>query len=517
MSAGKKKNMITSNQVIQRNFRKLGIIITYISLLSSIVALFFDTWVFPIDVLFVNLMNAVCFFIELILLVYLLRTNAYQIVFLISAYIVSINIYITAHFNFPATDIPIEGAQYAIVLLIYVFAASLVGKKNHTVILSLFYIVNLTVQYFDGIVKIDQLILSGLTIIPFVLVVYYVFYLLEKSFRENDRIHQTIMEQNRELTVLQSFKDDLTHMIAHDLKNALNTIINISASESRDAQKRIYEIGTFSLRLTTNMLDVKRMREADMKPDLKPHSLHNIVSIAVNKLSFWTKQRNIAVRLSFEHDVLVNTDVDLTVRILINLLDNALKASENNETIIVKWRIEQQKLIVSVCDNGHGFSVEQLQSLFTKFETVAGLKAKNMLSTGLGLAFCKLAVEKLNGKIWVEKTGAQGTEICLTLPYIASQTVNKRVQEGTHNQILSKADKQQLQAAAKKMLQLKYYQTKAIFEVLNDISPTGDAQNQWIEQVKNSVFTGNENQYKFMVNQIFSHESKGDTNIVSCG
>ena len=102
---------------------------------------------------------------------------------------------------------------------------------------------------------------------------------------------------------------------------------------------------------------------------------------------------------------------------LINLLGNAIEFSPKNGTITVTAAPNGQMLVIRICDEGPGIPLEWEKHVFRKFEQLTARQAGAATGTGLGLAFCKLAVEAQNGAIWLENsTHERGTIICFSLP-----------------------------------------------------------------------------------------------------
>jgi signal transduction histidine kinase len=107
-------------------------------------------------------------------------------------------------------------------------------------------------------------------------------------------------------------------------------------------------------------------------------------------------------------------DRTLLSRVLQNLIDNAIKFAPQGSNIVIQARVDQppQSILVSVHDEGPGIPPELRSQLFQKF--VAGSSPRG--GTGLGLAFCKLAVEAHRGEIWVESESDQGTTFVFRIP-----------------------------------------------------------------------------------------------------
>jgi signal transduction histidine kinase len=112
----------------------------------------------------------------------------------------------------------------------------------------------------------------------------------------------------------------------------------------------------------------------------------------------------------------VFADPELIERVLQNLVSNALKFTPSGGEISVRATADasRQMLIVEVKDTGPGISADIREQLFEKF--VTGLHAEK--GSGLGLAFCRMAVEEHGGKIWVESDSGEGATFYFTLPFV---------------------------------------------------------------------------------------------------
>jgi signal transduction histidine kinase len=108
-------------------------------------------------------------------------------------------------------------------------------------------------------------------------------------------------------------------------------------------------------------------------------------------------------------------DVDMIRRVLINLLENAIKYTRGGDQITVKAASEDGEVVVSVADSGPGIPAEDLDKIFDKFTRVTSDDRPKGL--GLGLAFCRMAVEAHGGKIWVESEEGKGSTFFFTLPH----------------------------------------------------------------------------------------------------
>jgi signal transduction histidine kinase len=118
---------------------------------------------------------------------------------------------------------------------------------------------------------------------------------------------------------------------------------------------------------------------------------------------------------------MVCTDFELTMRVLVNLLSNAIKFSSPESVVTVRVTSSDTAMLTfSVIDQGRGIPKEWGDRVFDKFTQVeADRKRGPVVGSGLGLTFCRLAVESLGGHIWLESKVEKGTTIAFTLPTCA--------------------------------------------------------------------------------------------------
>ena len=237
----------------------------------------------------------------------------------------------------------------------------------------------------------------------------------------------------------ESMRDSLTAMLVHDLRTPLTAILG-SLEMLRSGQvggldqlqQEIVEIGTRSshrlLALINDLLDVNKM--ASGKMTLKRSLIHptEVVDAALEQIAFLTGGNAIEITRDLPDGLpRLNADEDLLRRVIINLLGNAIKftRSPGNVIITADTIAEGQNghpnsggeaLLLSVRDNGIGIPVEDQTRIFEKFGQIESREAGRKMSTGLGLTFCKLAVEAHGGRIWVESVLGEGSTFHFTVP-----------------------------------------------------------------------------------------------------
>jgi signal transduction histidine kinase len=238
--------------------------------------------------------------------------------------------------------------------------------------------------------------------------------------------------------MLAKMRDDLTHTMVHDLRNPLTGIsVALQLLDSKlaevisPAQHRLFEIADESiqrmLELVNSILDVSQLEGGRMPASPAPISLEELVAGTVRLQSPLCVARDLELRYDIPPGLPPAwADAELVSRVLQNLVGNAVKFTPTGGKVWVTAELcsdgkgvgERAEsgltpyLRVSVADNGPGIPPELQSRLFQKF--VVGEHRER--GSGLGLAFCRLAVEAHGGRIWVESEPGKGTTMAFTLP-----------------------------------------------------------------------------------------------------
>ena len=147
-------------------------------------------------------------------------------------------------------------------------------------------------------------------------------------------------------------------------------------------------------------------------------SVKELVEQSLQQVLVWAGRNR--VTLSFEPDANVETvytDRAVTIRVLVNLLSNAIKFSSPGSVVTVRASPSDTNMAaLSVTDQGRGIPKEWANKVFDKFVQVEAQRAGSTVGSGLGLNFCRLAVEAQGGHIWLQSETSKGTTITFTLP-----------------------------------------------------------------------------------------------------
>jgi PAS domain S-box-containing protein len=225
---------------------------------------------------------------------------------------------------------------------------------------------------------------------------------------------------------LEKTREDMVRMIIHDLRNPLGNIMNSldvlqdvirenDDSVSLDALVAIAKrSGKRMHQLISSILDISRLETGQAILETRPTDLVPLLQDATQFVAPQTEIRNIELTTNIDSDLpQVDIDSDMISRGIINLLDNACKFTQVGGRINLSATASESWVQLAVSDNGPGIPADQLKSIFAKFVRVQHKDSPQ--GTGLGLAFCQLAVEAHGGKIWAESIVEKGSTFRLTL------------------------------------------------------------------------------------------------------
>lgn len=240
------------------------------------------------------------------------------------------------------------------------------------------------------------------------------------------RLLRQVEEQLRRLRDLEALRDSLVHMLVHDLRTPLTGIRmylellreDVRLSRAGDGLRELVEeANTVSERMTgmvNDMLDVSRLEEGAMPVERKPADL---VALAREAIKVAGGQHRINLQLDApDGGVAVACDPELIRRVIANLVSNAVDFSPDKSTVKVRIRNGGPEARLQVEDQGPGVPSEFQERIFEKFGQADVKRQRVSHSTGLGLTFCKLAVEAHGGRIGVESEAGQGSTFWFTLP-----------------------------------------------------------------------------------------------------
>ena len=240
------------------------------------------------------------------------------------------------------------------------------------------------------------------------------------------RKRRELQESYEALRRLESLRDSLVHMVVHDLRSPLAAIsaclevIKWDAEEQHrrelasDVETALHATRTI-IRLVNSVLDVSKMEGTEMRLQFAPSDIAAVARESVDELESLVGTR-LLVRDWPDEPVMALVDRDVVARVMQNLLGNALKFTPSAGSITVAVEANDDMVRVAVSDTGPGIPREYRERVFEKFGQVEAASHGQKFSTGLGLTFCRLAVEAHGGRIGVDSEVGHGSTFWFVLP-----------------------------------------------------------------------------------------------------
>jgi NtrC-family two-component system sensor histidine kinase KinB len=253
-------------------------------------------------------------------------------------------------------------------------------------------------------------------------------YVREIKTEDESRL-QWILRDITEQKKLDTLRDDLTSMIYHDLRSPLANVVSsldllATMLPSEDtAMKSLLDISLRSTerikRMTESLLDLSILEAGQPIGTRIAARVNDLIYEAVEAIESTINNKNQSISYKV-HENLPNVlvDQDMIRRVITNLLENASKYSPSGSNIEVGAKKIGDQVQFWVQDHGQGIPASEHERIFNKFTR---LKTENgPKGLGLGLAYCRLAVQAHGGSIWVESELGTGSRFCFTLPVITA-------------------------------------------------------------------------------------------------
>ncbi len=251
-----------------------------------------------------------------------------------------------------------------------------------------------------------------------------IIYARHVEFEDTDSIQWTLhdISERKELDAL---REDLTSMIYHDLRSPLGNIVSslgvlqgiVGADEAANSILKVASHSTDRIqRLIDSLLDINRLESGQSIAEQAEVRAEDLIRAAVNDAGPSAAGRRQTVGINIVEPLpTIWVDPDMIRRVLINLLENAIKYSKTETSIEIGAKQDGEAIQFWVQDQGPGIPATDHKRVFEKFARVkAGSHRPSGL--GIGLAFCRTAVLAHGGNIWIESEEGKGSRFIFTLP-----------------------------------------------------------------------------------------------------
>lgn len=259
---------------------------------------------------------------------------------------------------------------------------------------------------------------------------------LREEIAERKRVNEQLADTNRKLKELESMKEDLISMVVHDMKNPVsNSILALDViaygneatlNEEQVDFLKVAKRNQFVLsEMITNLLDISRIESGKLQIKNAAMDMLELAQRIVERHATMAEKEAKSIVLSVDPQAQrIVSDERLIERTLANLLSNAVKHSYPGGEIRVEILpvSKHNGIEVSVSDFGEGIPTEFHAKIFEKYSQADKRKLGKRNDTGLGLAFCKIAVEALGGSISVKSEKDKGSKFTFHLPDVFIMT-----------------------------------------------------------------------------------------------
>jgi signal transduction histidine kinase len=258
---------------------------------------------------------------------------------------------------------------------------------------------------------------------------------LDRSYQYATERVRALSSEKEQLEELLRLREELSELIVHDLRNPLAVVYGsmeilqrVSLPES-EAEYATAALGAMERsirrmqRMVDTLLDITHLETGQVTLQTEPIDIKVLVDEVMAEEQALAQHSAVTLESKLPADLPpVQADRDLLLRVLCNLVDNGLKFTRKRGKVWIEVRAEPQSLRFEVVDTGHGIPLKDRTRIFEKFTQVQrqGMARRG---SGLGLAFCRMAVEAHGGRIWVEDgPEGKGSRFVFQLPRSAEDS-----------------------------------------------------------------------------------------------
>jgi signal transduction histidine kinase len=234
---------------------------------------------------------------------------------------------------------------------------------------------------------------------------------------------EALAKANADLRQLETLRRDLTNMVVHDLKGPLAEIMGnlelLSFEPLSDTQSEALSLATLGaddlFRMITNLLDIDRLEEGEFPINLEQLDFKESADAVCARFQTLIHLKEMKLTITDQTASGIYADRALLERILRNLVTNALAHTSEGGWVSILAQDQEDGVVIEVADNGSGIAKHLQYRIFRKFTQAYDHRGPRT-STGLGLTFCKMAVEAHGGTIWLESDQDKGARFFVWLP-----------------------------------------------------------------------------------------------------
>lgn len=240
--------------------------------------------------------------------------------------------------------------------------------------------------------------------------------------------------EKQQLLEMEQIRRDTIDLIVHDLRHPISSLFGaikilemVLPEEVLAENQQLLSIANSNCEhlqlMVESMLDVARMQNGNLQINYRRVAVRPLILEAVKRVQIIADMEHIFINLQLpDDDIELDADEEKLYRVLGNLLDNAIKYSTSGSQITVTAELKGDEVWLSVADTGPGIPPESRERVFDRFSQLNNDAPRLRNGFGLGLSFCRIAIEAHQGKIWVEPAeGDTGSRFVVSLPRTAPE------------------------------------------------------------------------------------------------
>lgn len=248
-----------------------------------------------------------------------------------------------------------------------------------------------------------------------------------KSDDEIGQLAESFNQMVEDLQRLEELRRGFIANVSHDLRTPMTSIRGfiegildgtIPPEKQRNYLIIVRDETNRLNRLVNDLLDLAKMEAGEIKLNIRPFDINELMRLCVIKNENIITSKNLEIEANFENEnMLVLGDRDSIERVIINLLHNAVKFSNENEKIILETAKNKDKVLVSIKDNGIGIDESEQKRIWDRFYKSDKSRGMDKTGTGLGLAIVKNIINEHKQEVWVESQIGSGTKFIFSLDF----------------------------------------------------------------------------------------------------
>ena len=248
--------------------------------------------------------------------------------------------------------------------------------------------------------------------------------ILKEALQRLEQSQEELSEALDKERQLSEIKSRFVSMASHEFRTPLSTVLSSASllaryttTEEQDKRQRHIDKIKASVKHLNDLLDdflsLGKLDEGKVGAEFDQLNLYELLSETIEEMNGLTKKNQ---NIEYEHfgDEVIESDKKLIKNILINLVTNAIKFSDEGKTVHVNSTVKEDTAVISVRDEGIGISKQDQEHLFSSF--FRGKNALNIQGTGLGLHIVKRYLDLLGGEVNLESELGMGTIVTFTIP-----------------------------------------------------------------------------------------------------